>query len=87
LAALSEAQRVQMALREPVDGPVCHVGQAVRVGPRNVLRVAVSARDVAAVAARMATGQSLEEAFRPVASDLDAAFAKWSKITRRTRAE
>jgi len=86
-APLNEVQRMQVALREPADGPVCHVGQAVRVGPRNVLRVAISAQDVAAVAVQMAAGQSLEKAFRPVASDLDAVFAKWSKITHRFRVE
>jgi hypothetical protein len=86
-APLSEAQRVQLALRDHVDGPICHIGQAVRVGPRNVLRVGASARDVSGVAARMANGQSLEEAFQPIEADLDAIFAKWSRILDRARAE
>jgi hypothetical protein len=83
-APLAEAHRIRLALQDPAEGAVCHVGQAVRVGPRTVLRVSASARDVADVAARMATGQSLEHAFQPIATNLDAFFAKWSKIARDT---
>jgi hypothetical protein len=42
--------------------------------------VSASAKDVADVAARMAAGQSLEKAFTPIDANLDAFFAKWSKI-------
>lgn len=83
----SEAQRLQLALRDSTEGPICHIGQSVRVGPRTVLRMAASAQDVASVAARMAGGQSSDEAFQTIDADLDAMFAKWSKIIHRTRAE
>ena len=84
-ATLGEAQSIQSALRSPVDGPICHIGQAVRVGPRTVLRVGASAIDVAGVSARMAAGQTLNEAFKPIEADLDALFAKWSRLDQRLR--
>jgi hypothetical protein len=84
-ATLGEAQSIQMALRSAVDGPICHVGQAVRVGPRTALRIGASAIDVAGVSARMAAGQSLHEAFKPIEADLDALFAKWSRLDQRLR--
>lgn len=84
-ATLGEAQTIQSALRSSVDGPICHVGQAVRVGPRTVLRIGASAIDVAGVSARMAAGQTLREAFKPIETDLDALFAKWSRIDQRLR--
>jgi hypothetical protein len=84
-ATLAEAQTTQAALRNPEGGPICHIGQAVRVGPRTVLRVAASALDIAGVGTRMAAGQSLDEAFKPVEADLDVLFSKWSKIDRQPR--
>ncbi len=84
-ATLAEAQGIQSALRSADDGPICHVGQAVRVGPRNVLRVGASAIDVAGVSARMAGGQTLDQAFEPIEADLDAFFAKWTRIDQRLR--
>jgi hypothetical protein len=60
-------------------GPVCHIGQAVQVGPRAVLRMSLSAGDIVDLAARMKEGQSIEAAFKPVATKLDALFAKWSR--------
>jgi hypothetical protein len=77
---MGEARRLQLTLRDVCDGPTCHIGQPVRVGPRTVLRVSASAKDVADVAARMAAGQSLEKAFAPIDANLDAFFVKWSKI-------
>jgi hypothetical protein len=79
-ASMDEARHLQLALRDVYDGPTCHIGQPVRVGPRTVLRVSASDKDVADVAARMAAGQSLEKAFAPIDANLDAFFAKWSKI-------
>jgi hypothetical protein len=82
LASTEVARRIQVRLREASEGPVCHVGQAVKVGPRTVLRIAISAREVAAVADRIANGQSPDRAFAPVAADLDTLFRKWSAIAR-----
>ena len=82
-ATVEEARDIHAGLRHPDGGPICHVGQAVRVGPRNALRIAASAADVAGVAARMIDGVSLEDAFKPIERDLDAMFAKWSSIARR----
>lgn len=79
-AAFDEAHNIQLALRGAAGGPVCHVGQAVRIGPRVALRIGASATDIAGVAARIAAGQSLQDAFKPIEGDLDAVFSKWSGI-------
>jgi hypothetical protein len=81
-AAFDEAQTNQVALRRAAGGPICHIGQAVRIGPRVALRVGASAIDIAGVAARMAVGRSLEDAFKPIEADLDTVFSKWSGIRR-----
>jgi hypothetical protein len=81
-STFSAAQRVQAALREEDFGPVCHVGQPVCLGDRTVLRVAASAYTLAGVAARMSGGSDIDEAFQPVAADLDSLFEKWSRIER-----
>ncbi len=82
LAALSTAQRIQAALREPGQGPICHVGQPVCLGKQTVLRVSASAYTLAGVVARMSGGSDIDQAFRPVAADLDSLFEKWSLIER-----
>jgi hypothetical protein len=84
VAPMEVARRIQARLREASEVPVCHVGQAVKVGPRTVLRIAISAREVAAVADRVVNGQSPDRAFAPVAADLDTLFRKWSAIARLT---
>jgi hypothetical protein len=84
-AALSGAQKLHAALREAEHAPICHVGQAVRLGARTVLRVAASAYTVAGVAACM--GGGLDRAFRSVACDLDSLFEKWSFIERQRQSE
>ena len=81
-SAFSAAQRVQAALREPGQGPVCHVGQPVCLGDKTVLRVAASAYTLACVAARMNGGSDIDQAFQPVAANLDSLFEKWSLIER-----
>ncbi|WP_052699329.1 hypothetical protein [Hyphomicrobium sp. 99] len=81
-ARFEEAQSIQQALRSSAGGPVCHVGQAVRIGPRVALRIGASAVDIAGVAARMAEGVPLEDACKPIENDLDAVFSKWSGIDR-----
>lgn len=73
-----EAVAIQTALRSPEDGPICHVGQPVRIGSRAALRVSASANDISAASERMSAGMSLEDACRPLEFDLDALFAKWS---------
>jgi len=77
---LAEAQGLQSELRDPRYGPVCHVGQPVRVGPRSVLRVAASAYDVGCISARMNEGKSFDQALAPLIADLDSFFAKWSRL-------
>ncbi len=81
-APLPRAHQIQAAMRDSHGGPVCHVGQAVRVGPRAVLRIGASACDVVGISERMAKGQSLEEAFEPLENDLDRFFGKWSTVNR-----
>ncbi len=77
-----EAVSIQTSLREPGNGPICHVGQPVTVGARTVLRVAASAYTIAGVAARMRAGYCFERAFKPVEADLDRLFEKWAFIER-----
>lgn len=79
-ASFAQAQSIHLAMREAGEGPVCHLGQAVKLGSRSVLRVAASALDIATVSGRMALGNSLEEAFKPIESNLDIVFAKWAAI-------
>ncbi|MGO4683575.1 hypothetical protein [Hyphomicrobium sp. 2TAF46] len=80
LAAFDEAQGIQRSLRSSEGGPICHLGQAVRIGPRVALRMGVSAADIAGVAARMTEGAALDQAFKPIEDGLDAVFSKWSGI-------
>jgi hypothetical protein len=80
--SLADAQGLQSELRNPRYGPVCHVGQPVRVGPRSVLRVAASAYDVGCISARMNEGKSFDQALAPLIADLDSFFAKWSRLDR-----
>jgi hypothetical protein len=81
-SAFSAAQRMQTALREEGCGPVCHVGQPVNLGKETMLRVAASAYTLAGVAAQMSNGSDIDQAFRPVAKDLDSLFEKWSCVER-----
>lgn len=80
-APASRAQWIHAALRERGRAPICHVGQAVSLGKRTVLRVAASATVIAGVASRMGGG-GIERAFQPVELDLDSLFAKWSFVER-----
>ncbi|UCI17302.1 hypothetical protein FJ970_19485 [Mesorhizobium sp. B2-1-8] len=81
-ASFEQCQTIQVLMRGLNEGPICHVGQAVRVGPRTVLRVAASAHDVISVSKRMSAGQSLHQAFGPIESRLDAFFEKLSAVLR-----
>jgi hypothetical protein len=81
-ASLAHAQMIHLALREHACGPVCHVGQAVHLGQRTILRVAASALDINAVSARMTQGQPLCEAMQPIADDLDTVFDKWASVAK-----
>jgi hypothetical protein len=84
-ASLEQCQNIQMLMRDHNGGPICHIGQAVRLGSRTVLRVAASAADVVDVTSRISTGQSLDEAFRPIESRLDAVFQKLSVVLQHLR--
>jgi hypothetical protein len=81
-ASLEQTQNIHLLMRNSNEGPICHMGQAVLLGPRTVLRVAASASDVAAVSARMTAGQSLYQALRPIESKLDLLFLKLSAVLR-----
>ena len=84
-ASFEECQTIQVLMRGLNGGPICHVGQAVRLGSRSVLRVAASAADVVEVSARMAAGQSLHQAFRPIEARLDIFFHKLSAVLHQFR--
>ncbi|MBS0234054.1 MAG: hypothetical protein JSR99_11270 [Proteobacteria bacterium] len=77
-ATFEEAAAMQACLRRDDNGPICHVGQPVRVGPRAALRVSASALDIAAASERMTMGLALEAACLPLESDLDIFFEKWA---------
>lgn len=84
-ASFEESQAIHLSMREWSGGPICHLGQAVRLGTRSVLRIAASARDISDVAGRMAGGQPMNQAFRPVEASLDAAFSKLEAVLRHVR--
>jgi hypothetical protein len=65
---------------------IFNVGQPVAVGSAAVLRVCLSAPQVVDVAGRMAAGRGLAGAIEPLASDLRALFAKWSRVRDRLNA-
>jgi hypothetical protein len=83
--SFEETQAVQLLLRNFEEGPVCHIGQAVRLGARSVLRIAASAADVTTVATGTMAGQTLQQAIRPVEQRLDAVFDKLSAVLRHVR--
>lgn len=85
LASFEECQAIQLSMRGLNGGPICHIGQAVRLGSRTVLRVAASAPDVIGVSTRMSAGQSLQQAFAPIESRLDVFFQKLSVVLRHLR--
>ncbi|MBO9101546.1 MULTISPECIES: hypothetical protein [unclassified Rhizobium] len=85
-ASFEHSQMIHLLMRERDDGPVCHLGQAVRLGSRTVLRVAASAADVLDVSARMAAALPLHQAFHPVESRLDAVFDKLAAVLHHVRA-
>ncbi len=84
-ASLAQAQGIHLALRESDVGPVCHVGQAVNLGTRAILRVAASAIHINAVSDRLGSGDTMEEAMRPIADDLDILFEKWAALSQSSR--
>ncbi len=81
-ATCSQAQSVQTELRRPLPGHarVIHVGQPVEVGHRAVLRICASAPQIGLVAERLADGAEFDEAFAPIAHDLEALFAKLGHV-------
>lgn len=85
-ASLSSTQKLQAALRDAAYPPICHVGQAVRLGTRTVLRIAASADTIAGVAAGMRSS-GLDHAFRSVDCGLNRLFEKWSFVERQPQSE
>jgi hypothetical protein len=85
-ATFEESQNVHMLMREFGGGPVCHLGQAVRLGSRTVLRIAASAADICTVSERMAAGNTLHQAIEPVEAKLDVVFDKIAAVLQHARA-
>jgi hypothetical protein len=85
LASFEDSQNIQLLMRTLGQGPICHIGQAVRLGSRAVLRVAGSATDVAAVSAGIAAGQSLHQAMAPIEARLDVFFLGLSAVLQHLR--
>ncbi len=82
-AAVS-ANALYLGLRSPLQsdqadirGRVYHVGQPVAVGHRSALRVCLSAPQIIAVSERVRDGRDFDDAFAPLAADLNALFLKW----------
>jgi hypothetical protein len=84
-ASLAQTQTLHLALREHSTGPVCHIGQAVHLGARTILRIAASAADINAVSARLAEGHDMPRAMQPIADDLDVLFDKWAIVSQTVR--
>ncbi len=85
-ASFELSQRIHLAMREGNQGPVCHLGQAVRLGSRTVLRVAASAADILEVAAGLSAAKTLQDAFAPVEERLDIVFDKLAAVLHDVRA-
>jgi hypothetical protein len=88
--AVVPAEVLHRALRSPLHsdpadprGRAYHVGQPVVVGQRSALRVCLSAPHVVAVGERVGEGRDFDEAFAPLAADLNALFLKWLSINSR----
>jgi hypothetical protein len=78
--SFEQAQAIQLALRETHLGPVCHVGQAVRLGERAVLRLSISAPDVIGTTRLKAAGHDLDRALQPLDARLDIVFDKLARV-------
>ena len=85
-ASFERTRDIQLLMRDLADGPVCHIGQAVRLGERTVLRVSASAIDQWAVAERLSQGESLQQASRALEPKLDRFFEKLSIVLDHVRA-
>lgn len=86
----ASAERLHRALRAPMtadpaecQGRVYHVGQPVTVGHRSALRVCLSAPHIIAVGEGVRAGRTFEDAFAPLAADLNALFLKWLSLASR----
>jgi len=81
------AEILHRGLRTPLQsdqadprGRVYHVGQPVAVGHRSALRVCLSAPHIIAVGERVREGRHFDDAFAPLAADLNALFLKWLHV-------
>lgn len=84
------AETLYRGLRAPLQsdqadlrGRIYHVGQPVAVGRCSALRVCLSAPHITGVGERVRAGHGFDEAFAPLAADLNALFLKWLSINRR----
>ncbi len=83
-----KAEKLRRALADPAERaapraarrrPV-RLGAPVLIGARKALRLGLSAPLVNEVAERLAEGRTFSEAFRPLADDLQEAFALWGEL-------
>ena len=78
---------VHRALRAPVEGDPrgagrgFHLGQPVEIGAEVALRLCLGAPVINDVADRVARGESLADAFAPIALDLRDLFDKWTAVS------
>jgi hypothetical protein len=79
-ATLEQVQAIHRLMRDFDVGPVCHLGQAVCIGPRSVLRIAASAADIIEVEAAMSAGAPLGRALQPIETRLDIVFEKLAAV-------
>jgi hypothetical protein len=93
VASKAEAERLRVALREPLPGAGnvaarrFHVGQPVGVGEETALRICLSAPLINAVADRIDAGLSFDAAYAPLFADVAALFEKWRLLARRLESE
>lgn len=80
--SFDEAQAIQQKLRADDFGPICHVGQAVRLNDRAVLRLSASAVDVTAVATEMDAGGTGERALAGIEGRLEQVLTKTARLLR-----
>jgi hypothetical protein len=75
-AGLAETVRVREALRDDDAGPRIHLGQAVSLGERNVLRICASMQHVVEIAGQYARTGNFIEAFDRHLGELDLLFGR-----------
>jgi hypothetical protein len=62
---------------------ICHLSEPLVVGGRAALRLCYGMPHANAVAERVARGEDLESAFRPLRADMELLFRKWGALAKR----